>query len=932
MKNIFKVFTCSIALLSMGLFTSCDNGDVYIYDSSDLSGESPSISISTPAQLDFTKDGGTLTIDVKADSKWSVESDQENWVMLPTKNGNGNGQVTIEIAKYDNGPLRRANVTFIVYQKSTGWKWGKQEFSITQTSSDKPYVKGAVEKLIEFIKSSYTYSATANETTTLNYSEDKVRGVVLANYGDGNINQLLSIGDNMGTPNSAILLYGFNASAATTYPVGSVVEMVGLKNATYNSRYGLRQLQSVTVNKVGESQEVVVPNLTVAELQSNEYQGQYVQVENVHATGDKVGGPWNDANSEFDITIEDAAGSTFTVHMGKSSYSPLFSQYTISSDTGTIKGLCGYYRGTVQLQPVWVSDVLELSNVDLSVSATSVVLDNTEGATAEFKIRAKEGWTISKTGEGFTVSPESGAGNNDIVTVTASAAATEELSKELGTITVTAGAKTAKVTVRQKGKGGTASIRTLNDLVATDATASLKDFGTFKAYVAANNVEGNLENAVALVDNTGKPYTGMIFFGSGSDFEVGSEVEVDLSNASNSPYYGLPEIKDAKLTATGNKATMVVPELTVAEANSMEYVGMYICVKDVAPAKEGTWYSGSDKGVNTTLTDLSNASVSVRVMQSAKFGSEKYIAERGNIYGVMEVYNGSYQMFPTSSADVKAFAEPTDPILKVNPDNLTFIADGETHSVALTTKNIPSYEVTATTDKADQFTVTVSEDKKSVSVTAKKNEKDSAVEATLNITVSYTIDGVAGSLTKTVALKQNAAVSADASRVKFGLAEIESALGRKLSTTYEGTTADPSSWVNWTTDNIGFAAAQVRHSTNADMPNTIQMRGSASNVKYQGFITNTASLTDIQEIVVKLRSFNTEAMNISIYMGYKPASDAAFDNIEVTPTKTSYVQDGEQYIHTVTYSFAGNKYEYFKLVNKTTMVFSAESFEIVYKK
>ncbi len=930
MKNIFKVFACSIALLSMSLFSACDNGDVYIYDSSDLSGENPSISISAPTQSDFTKEGGTLSIDIAADSNWTVESDQPNWVMPSADSGNGNGKVSIEIAKYESGPLRRANVTFIVYQKSTGWKWAKAELVLTQTSTDKPYVKGAVEKLVEFIKTNYAYSATANETTTLNYGEDKVRGVVLANYGDGNINQLLAVGDNMGTPNSAILLYGFNSSANTNYPVGSVVEMTGLKSATYNSRYGLRQLQSVTVNKVGESQEVVVPTLTVAELQSNEYQGQYVQLENVHATGDKVGGPWNDANSEFDITIEDATGASFTVHMGKSTYSPLFSQYTISSDTGTIKGLCGYFRGTVQLQPVWVADVLELSNVDLSVSVTSVVLDNVAGATAEFKIRAKEGWTIASTGEGFTVSPESGEGNNDVVTVTASAAATEELSKELGTITVTAGAKSAKVAVRQKGKGGAASIRALNDIVSTDPTA-IKTFAKFKAYVAANNVEGNLDNAVALVDNTGKPYTGMIFFGSGSDFAVGTEVEVDLSEASYSPYYNLPEIKDAKLTATGNTATMVVPELTVAQANSMEYVGMYICVKDVAPSKEGTWYSGSDKGINTTLTDLSNASVSVRVMQTAKFGAEKYIVERGNIYGVMEVYNSSYQMFPTSLADVKAFAEPTDPILKVNPENLTFIANGETQTVALTTKNIQSYEVTATADNG-QFEVKVAEDKTSVSVTAKKNEKDSAVEAVLTITVSYTIDGVAGSLTKTVALKQNAAVSADASRVKFDLAAIEKALGRKLGTTYDGTTADPTSWVEWTTAGIKFAAAQIRHSISEDMPNTIQIRGSKTNEKYQGFITNTASLTDIQEIVVKLRSFNTDAMNISIYMGYKPASDAAFDNIEVTPTETSYVQEGEQYVHTVTYSFAGNKYEYFKLVNKTTMVFNADSFEIVYKK
>ena len=136
MKNIFKVFACSIALLSIGLFAGCDNGDVYIYNISDAEGEKPSISISTPDQLDFTRDGGTLTIDVKSDSKWTVESDQENWIMLPTKSGNGDGKVTIEIAKYDNGPLRRANVTFVVYQKSTGWKWAKAELAFTQTSTD----------------------------------------------------------------------------------------------------------------------------------------------------------------------------------------------------------------------------------------------------------------------------------------------------------------------------------------------------------------------------------------------------------------------------------------------------------------------------------------------------------------------------------------------------------------------------------------------------------------------------------------------------------------------------------------------------------------------------------------------------------------------------------------------------------------------------
>ena len=49
MKNLFKVFACSIALFSMSAMTGCDNGDVYIYESSDLTGQRPSISIDTPS-------------------------------------------------------------------------------------------------------------------------------------------------------------------------------------------------------------------------------------------------------------------------------------------------------------------------------------------------------------------------------------------------------------------------------------------------------------------------------------------------------------------------------------------------------------------------------------------------------------------------------------------------------------------------------------------------------------------------------------------------------------------------------------------------------------------------------------------------------------------------------------------------------------------
>lgn len=936
MKNLFKVFACSIALFSMSAMTGCDNGDVYIYESSDLTGQRPSISIDTPS-VSIAKFGKDMDVAVTADSYWTVESDQ-SWVVALPSSGTGNASVKIAIAENETNAMRRATVTFTVYQKSTGWKWDKAELAVTQSSSDAPYVQGEVEKLIEFIRNNHGgLSATANESATLGYTEDSVEAVVLANYGDGNIDQLLAVGDNTGYPNSAILLYGFNSSSISNYPVGSVVKVAGLKNASYNFRYGLRQLQSVTVTRTGDVRELVVPELTVAEVMTNEYQGQYVAIKDVHAAADWNGKPWVAADRQT-VVLENAEGTTLSVSMGKSQYAPLFANYTINSDkTGTIKALSGYYRSAVQIMPVYVSDVLELSNVALLLSSTDVILEATAGSEATITIQSMGEWTLKTDGTGFTVDPQSGDGNKNVVTIKAAADATQDLSQTLGTITVTGGGETQTVTVRQKGLGGGVSIQGLNDYIVTNPVnngGSLSGYGPIKAYVAANNTGGNFYNTLAVVDNTGKPNSGMLFYGvnyTDAELPVGAEVEIDLSEATYVPYNGLPEVSGAKITATGNKVEMNVPELTVSEACSMNYVGQYICVKDVAPAAEGYWNTTSENYANTTLTNTSGASVTIRVNKNAEFAAEKYIVERGNIYGVMEIYSSSYQMFPMSKADVAAFAEPTDPLLKLDTDNLTFVAGGETKQVVLTVKNVPSYEVVATTSNNDQFETVVSADKNTVSVIARPNETDTAIDAVLTVTVKYP----EGELKQTVALKQNASISADAERVTFSLASIEASVGGEIAKSYIGTVADPSTWLRWTTDGIGFAGVRIqRPSASSAYQGTIQMQGNATDAAKQGFITNTESLTDIQQIIVVLRANSSTALNVSIFMGDKPADAADYEGTEVTPTSNTNIKDeaNGQYVHTVSYEFAGNKYPYFKLVNKTRAAFYAESITVVYKK
>ncbi len=937
MKNLFKVFACSIALFSMSAMTGCDNGDVYIYESSDLVGQRPTISIDTPS-VSIAKFGKDMDVAVTADSYWTVESDQ-NWVVVLPSSGTGNASVKVAIAENETNSMRRATVTFTVYQKSTGWKWDKAELAVTQSSSDEPYVQGEIEKLVEFIKTEHSGVSSSNGTATLAYTDDAVEAVVLANYGDGNIGQILAVGDNTGYPNSAILLYdsAFGSSAVSNYPVGSVVKVAGLKNATYNNYYGLRELKSITVSKTGATQDLVVPELTVAEVLSNEYQGQYVAVKDVHATADWNGKPWIATDNQT-VVLEDASGATLSVRMGRATYAPKFADYTInSSKIGTIKVLAEFYSSAVQVMPVYVSDVLELSNVALLLSSTDVILEATAGSEATITVQSMGEWTLTTDGAGFTVDPQSGDGNKNVVTIKAAADATQDLSQILGTITVTGGGETQTVTVRQKGLGGGVSILGLNDYIVTNPVkdgGSLSGYGPIKAYVAANNTGGNFYNTLAVVDNTGKPNSGMLFYGvnyTDAELPVGAEVEIDLSAANYVPYNGLPEVSGAKITATGNTAEMNVPELTVSEACSMNYVGQYICVKDVAPAAEGYWNATSENYANTIFTNTSGASVTIRVNKSAEFAADKYIVERGNIYGVMEIYGSSYQMFPMSKADVAAFAEPTDPLLKLDTDNLTFVAGGETKQVVLTVKNVPSYEIIADTTNNDQFETVVSADNNTVSVIARPNETDSAIDAVLTITVKYP----EGELTQIVALKQNASVSADAERVTFSLASIEASVGGEIAKAYIGTVADPSTWLHWTTDGIGFAGVRIqRPAANSNYQGTIQMQGSTTNEASQGFITNTESLTDIQQIIVVLRANSATALNVSIFMGDKPADAADYEGTEVTPTSNTNVQDEAtgQYVHTVSYEFAGNKYPYFKLVNQTRAAFYAESITVVYKK
>lgn len=203
------------------------------------------------------------------------------------------------------------------------------------------------------------------------------------------------------------------------------------------------------------------------------------------------------------------------------------------------------------------------------------------------------------------------------------------------------------------------TVRELNEKLAS-ATAGdkLKDLVAVKGYVAANNEGGNLYQVISLVDNTGEAKSGILIKGEDhteKTLPVGTKVVVSLRYAEYDNYQGLPQLLKATVFATEEKAEMKVPEITDAEA--ADYLGQYVTVKNLTPAKDATTWVVDGKTTTTDFTGETGETIPARVTRYAEFADEKIAQKTANLTGVMEVYKGTYQLYPTSREDVAGFSE-----------------------------------------------------------------------------------------------------------------------------------------------------------------------------------------------------------------------------------------------------------------------------------
>lgn len=352
MKNtIAKLLFGAWTVLAAGLFASCvddndDNGMPFI----EVNPET------LVCALDGNFEGGGNSFEVKSNRAWTLIAEAgSEWIEFAPRQG-GEGTTKVELLVPASNEGRGGTLTF---QLANAYGVYMTQ-SVTVQQGEAP-VAGPISSLVAYIKEEL--AATADKSTVyLNYSESTVEGVILANNQYGNNNGKLYVGDNITAPNSAIVLYDLGAYSkdnSANYPVGKKVTL-DLSNAQYAPYGNLRELKDVVVAvSEEEAVEVVVPTLTAAQLNTGNYQGQYVKVTDVTPQADVVGQAW--VTSSKRAVKFDAGGLEIQSYMTTASEAPGFADLLIAAQTGAIWGTAEQNYNNIQLIPTKPEDVLELT-------------------------------------------------------------------------------------------------------------------------------------------------------------------------------------------------------------------------------------------------------------------------------------------------------------------------------------------------------------------------------------------------------------------------------------------------------------------------------------------------------------------------------------------------------------------------------------------
>lgn len=648
--NFLKLFVSMTLAFAATAFTGCvdDNEDT----------ELPYLEV-TPEVLTFDEAGlptgeGDGKFIVKSNRPWTltVETADQEWVRPSVTEGNGNGEVTFNLPETSEG--RTATLTFSLSNTYTVYK--EQKVTIQQGNVITP------ELVYKETFGTAGGSATPYPTVTDYTGWDK--------SGDGSAN---------------VSYEGQNAQLRNSSPSNN--QYSGYEGSGGTNLYFSATPNDFIVKEISLPEDVLSYSLTFGAYIYNPTSADpYYTTYEVALSAD--GEKWTDP-VPFEMTF--VADKSWNLATSKFKfdkyYEKLYIKFSAVSGNNRIDDVTlstGNGGTEVNLETGAVDAELKVTTEKpVGISATGATLKGSVSATAsvtEVGFQYTENAeNIDWTGVAKTAADEVAASFSKEITgltegkvYAVRAYATSDEGDVYGEVlTFTA----ENIELGLSCAGVMAYIKGLE--VASGSQAELTDYvgKSFDAYIAANNEGGNLSSMLVVVDNTGEPASGLLFYGSKynttADYPVGAKITITVTEKSIvKNYNGVLEVMDVEESVDKNTtATMKVPEISASELNTGDYCYMYVKIKELTYKGEvgDKWYSGTSGGYNRYFEN-SGEEVTVRTSKNAAYKDAAITSAGPAALSGVPQHNfyqdkTTIQVYPTSAADVAAFSagatEPT---------------------------------------------------------------------------------------------------------------------------------------------------------------------------------------------------------------------------------------------------------------------------------
>lgn len=635
--------------------------------------------------------GGTTTVTLKSNRPWSVDvvvdnpwgNENADWLTVSPMSGEAS---TEECTITFTAPLNKTDS--INYERSVivNFRTDKEIFASTvvyQGGIMKP--NAWVYKSISDVRALAPEDKSSDERITIN-EPWIIKGVVVSSNNPQTVsNRNLFIQD--GTdPGSGILIY---SDAFSNFNFGEEVEMK-VKGATLYYYFSLLQLVPASAADITATGEKSEPE--AAEIENGKdfvdglYEGQYVML-NAQVVSESLGLTMAESPK-----VETEDGESFLMY---SRDNVPWASEKVPQGAGPLYGLCTSYNGVYQIVPQKASDfegmtgtrftgrpVVTTDDPVMSEDKKSVTLSGsyTYEGTASDITETGIAWMIDEEGAEYKYDKATAADNK--FSITLSDLQQDATYKFMAYVKI--GEREYKGSEKLFTTGGE-TVLTIEELTAAlkelETGASLASVGTYaEGIVVGNGDGGNLYNAIAVADASGKPNSGVYLYDKSgafaSGFSIGDKVKIKLLNAKLELYNGLREVvwssydSDVEILNSGNE--FEVPSISVAEFNTGDYQSMYVTVLDVRSDNEpGTTWVKDDKTTNTYFVDDESSKLTVRTNNHATWAAGVIASDvTGNISGIGQIYNETVQLFPNSENDIAAFAKVLS-ITVDDPLNLT---------------------------------------------------------------------------------------------------------------------------------------------------------------------------------------------------------------------------------------------------------------------